>query len=122
MIELERTIRVDRPAVAVAGYLADFSNAREWDAGPKSCTRIDEGPLRIDEGPLRVGARWRYVSEFGGLETELRYTLIRREPLGLTFLGENETFTATDDLIIEDEGAETVLLSAPRAGRTRFRS
>lgn len=100
MIELERTIRVNRPAAAVAEYLADFSNAQEWDAGTKSCTRIDGGPLR-------VGSRWRYVSEFGGLETELRYSLIRRDPLRLTFRGENETFTATDDIIIEDEGDRT---------------
>jgi carbon monoxide dehydrogenase subunit G len=102
MIELERTIRVSRPAVAVARYLADFSNAQEWDAGTKSCTRLDQGPVR-------VGARWRYVSQFGGLETELRYTLIRRDPLRLTFRGENETFTATDDLILEDQGGGTLI-------------
>jgi carbon monoxide dehydrogenase subunit G len=100
MIELERTISVDRPAAAVVEYLADFANAEEWDSGTKTCTRIDEGPIQI-------GSRWRNVSEFRGRETELQYTLIRHDPQRLTFTGENKTVTSTDDLTFEDEGNRT---------------
>jgi carbon monoxide dehydrogenase subunit G len=100
MIELERTITVDRPTDAVVGYLADFSNAEEWDSGTKACTRLDEGPVQI-------GSRWRNVSEFRGRATELLYTLVRSEPQRLTFTGENRTVTSTDDLSFVDEGTRT---------------
>ena len=100
MIELERTATVDTALADVVEYLADFSHAREWDAGTKSCERIDDGPVR-------AGARWRNVSEFRGKETELEYTLVRREPQRVTFTGENKTVSTVDDLTFEAEGSRT---------------
>jgi carbon monoxide dehydrogenase subunit G len=100
MTELERSTTVSRKMADVVSYLADFSHAEEWDSGTRSCTRIGEGPVE-------VGARWRNVSEFRGKETEIVYTLARREPQRLTFEGGNETVSTTDDMTFEPEGDKT---------------
>ncbi len=100
MIELKRTTTVGLSPDAVVAYLADFTNAEEWDAGTKSCTRLDDGPVK-------VGSTWRNVSEFRGKETELRYTLTRLEPRRLTFTGENKTVSSTDDMTFTSDGTGT---------------
>ena len=100
MIELERTTSVSRRLDDVVEYLSDFGHTEQWDAGTRTCTRIDDGPVR-------VGARWRNVSEFRGRQTELVYTLRRLEQRRLTFTGENKTVSTTDDLTFEAEGEVT---------------
>jgi carbon monoxide dehydrogenase subunit G len=100
MIELRRETTVGRPRDQVVEYLADFAHAEEWDTGTRSCTRIDDGPVA-------VGARWRNVSEFRGRETEIEYTLTRREPGRLTFTGKNKTVTSVDDMTFEADGDRT---------------
>jgi carbon monoxide dehydrogenase subunit G len=102
MIELERTATVEARLADVVEYLADFSHAEQWDAGTTSCERIDTGPAQ-------VGARWHNVSKFRGKETEVEYTLVRREPQRLTFTGENKTVSTVDDLTFESEGNRTHL-------------
>lgn len=100
MTVLERSTTVDRKLADVVDYLADFAHAEQWDSGTKSCTRIGGGPVE-------VGARWRNVSEFRGKETEIEYTLVRREPQRLTFEGRNKTVSTTDDMSFESEGNRT---------------
>ena len=100
MVALERSTTVGQQLADVVAYLADFGHAEEWDAGTKTCTRIDEGPVQ-------VGARWRNVSEFRGRETELEYMLVRQQPQRLTFTGGNKTVSTTDDLTFEADGGGT---------------
>lgn len=100
MIELKRTTSVSRRLDDVVEYLSDFGHAEQWDAGTRTCTRIDDGPVR-------VGVRWRNVSEFRGKQTELVYTLRRLEQRRLTFTGANKTVSTTDDLTFESEGEVT---------------
>ena len=100
MPELERNTTVGMELADVVAYLADFAHAEEWDAGTKSCTRIGDGPVE-------VCARWRNLSEFRGKETEIEYTLVRREPRRITFEGKNKTVSTTDDLTFESEGSGT---------------
>lgn len=100
MMALERTTWTAGPADAVLDWLADFTHAELWDSGTVSCTRIGDGPVE-------VGARWRNVSRFRGKETELTYTLIRRERGHLTFTGENKTVHSTDDLTFLAENGGT---------------
>ncbi|WP_028934646.1 SRPBCC family protein [Pseudonocardia spinosispora] len=100
MIALERTARTEGPVDAVVEFLADFAHAELWDSGTVSCTRIDPGPIT-------VGTRWRNVSRFRGKETELTYTLVRREPARLTFTGENKTVRSSDDLVFVEEDGGT---------------
>ncbi|ALG12100.1 SRPBCC family protein [Kibdelosporangium phytohabitans] len=106
MVHVERTLTVGVPAAVVAGYLADFGNAEEWDPGTVSCTRTDEGELA-------PGARWRNISEFRGKRTELTYELTRRDLGRITFVGNNKTATSTDDFtIVEGEESTTVHYAA----------
>ena len=100
MTKLERSTTVNKSMADVVEYLADFSHAEQWDSGTKTCTRIGDGPVE-------VGARWRNVSEFRGKETEIEYTLVRREPQRLTFEGRNKTVSTTDDMTFEGEGSST---------------
>ncbi|WP_329459483.1 SRPBCC family protein [Streptomyces sp. NBC_01497] len=100
MVHVVRSITVGRPLDAVVAYLADFSNAVEWDPGTRVCERADPGPVY-------EGAHWHNVSEIRGHRTELTYRLARMEPDRLTFVGCNETATSTDDLTFEARGGGT---------------
>lgn len=95
MTDVRRSFTVAQSREKVVAYLQDFANAEAWDPGTVSCSRIGAGPLR-------VGARWHNQSKFRGRTTELQYELTRLEPDHLTFVGENKTVTATDDLTFTD--------------------
>jgi carbon monoxide dehydrogenase subunit G len=103
MVQVERSFTVDRSPADVFAFLADFSNAEQWDPGTVTC-------VRVDSGPLVVGSSFHNVSEFRGRRTELEYRIIRTEPTTrLTFEGVNKTVTSTDDMRFE-----------PAAGGTRI--
>ena len=108
MVSVHRVMSVSTPVETVIGYLADFGHAEVWDPGTKSCTRSDDG------GPVDIGSTWRNVSVFNGRELELNYRLVSRTPSRLTFVGENPTVTATDNIRVElsDDGATTVTYHA----------
>lgn len=95
MIRVTRTFTVDKPIDVVVGYLADFSNAVDWDPGTQSCERQDTGPVQ-------VGSTWRNVSKFLGRETVLNYRLEALQPGHITLVGSNKTATSTDDITIRD--------------------
>ena len=95
MIRVTRTFTVDKPVDVVVGYLADFSNAVDWDPGTQSCERQDTGPVQ-------VGSSWRNVSKFLGRETVLDYRLETLQPGHITFIGSNKTAASTDDITVRD--------------------
>ncbi len=101
MVHVVRTFTVARPAPEVLAYLADFGNAREWDPGTQTCTRLDDGPVA-------VGARWQNVSKILGLTTELEYRLEQLDDDRITLVGRNDTATATDHITVlpHELGAE----------------
>jgi carbon monoxide dehydrogenase subunit G len=94
MVNVSRSFTVPVPPEAVVDYLADFTNAEEWDPGTVSCTRIDSGPVA-------PGARWRNVSKILGRETELTYVLLEKRPDGVLLEGTNKTATSVDDIRVE---------------------
>ncbi|GAB2464587.1 SRPBCC family protein [Jatrophihabitans fulvus] len=101
MITVERSATVNRPVPAVFAYLADFTHTEQWDPGTVTTTRLDDGPLR-------VGARFRNVSRYRGRTTELEYRVERFElDTRLTFVGDNRTVEATDDLTFTGRGDTT---------------
>lgn len=108
MVSVQRVMSVSTPVETVIGYLTDFGHAEIWDPGKKSCVRSDDG------GPVEVGSTWHTVSVFNGRETELTYRLGSRTPSRLTFVGENSTVTATDDIRVElaGDGGTTVTYHA----------
>jgi carbon monoxide dehydrogenase subunit G len=95
MIRVTRTFVVDKPVEVVVGYLADFSNAVDWDPGTQSCERQDNGPVQ-------VGSTWRNVSKFLGRETVLDYRLETLQPGHVTLVGSNKTAASTDDITVRD--------------------
>lgn len=95
MIRVTRTFIVDKPVDVVVGYLADFSNAVDWDPGTQSCERRDSGPVH-------VGSTWRNVSKFLGRETVLDYRLEALQSGHITLIGSNKTATSTDDITVRD--------------------
>ncbi|WP_327237820.1 SRPBCC family protein [Streptomyces sp. NBC_01317] len=103
MVHVVRSMTVNRPLGPVVAYLADFSNALEWDPGTRECTRQDHGPLQ-------VGSLWHNVSELRGRRTSLTYRLTRMDSDRLTFVGSNDTATSTDDLTFKDHGAATLVV------------
>lgn len=100
MTDTERTFTVNAAMPTVLDYLKDFSRAEQWDPGTQSCTRIDTGPIR-------VGSSWHNVSTFAGRETELTYTLRTLADDQLTFVGENDGATSTDDIALAVHGQGT---------------
>lgn len=100
MTRIQRTFPVAPSVETVVAYLTDFANAEAWDPGTKSC-------VRSDGGPVQVGSVWKNISEFRGKETELTYTLTRREPGHLTFEGDNKTAHSVDDIVVRTAGGTT---------------
>jgi carbon monoxide dehydrogenase subunit G len=98
MVHVSRTFPVDKPADVVVRYLADFSNAEEWDPGTVHCTRADGG------GPVTVGSTWTNVSKVLGRETTLDYRLERLDSDHITLVGTNKTATSTDDITVRADG------------------
>jgi carbon monoxide dehydrogenase subunit G len=103
MVHVVRSMTVDRPLGLVVAYLADFSNAVDWDPGTLEC-------VRADHGPAYEGAHWHNISEFRGRRTALTYRLARMAADRLTFVGCNDTATATDDLAFEARGESTLVV------------
>lgn len=100
MVKVQRTFVVDRPAEVVAEYLADFSNAVDWDPGTVAC-------VRLDSGPVQEGARWRNTSRVLGRETELDYELAVKSRSQVKLVGRNKTATSVDDIRLRPHGTRT---------------
>lgn len=98
MVHVTRSTTVATDPATALAYLADFSNAPEWDPATQRCTRIDDGPVQ-------VGARWRNVSKVLGKETELEYQLTSLSDTGVVLEGRNKTATAVDDIRVVADGS-----------------
>jgi hypothetical protein len=102
MIAVERTVRTDRPVDQVFGYLSDFTNAEEWDAGTVRCTLV-----RGDGGP---GTEYHNVSRFLGRDTELTYTVREVDsPRRYVVVGANSTVTSTDTITVAADSDGTAV-------------
>jgi carbon monoxide dehydrogenase subunit G len=94
---VSRTFTTTAPPEAVFDYLADFTNAEEWDPGTVSCERVS--------GDGGVGTVYRNVSSFLGRTTEITYTTVEAErPNRIHLTGHNEQFDGHDVLGIRASG------------------
>lgn len=73
MATYEDTIQSSWTADETFGYLAEFSNAEQWDPG------VLEGS-QLDPGPVRAGTRFRIVVPFGGRWLALIYHVTSYSP------------------------------------------
>lgn len=102
MATVSRTFTVTPTPERILPYLADFSNAEEWDAGTVSCTRVGEGPVE-------PGAQWHNVSKILGVEAELTYTLREVTDDRVVLVGENDSTTTTDTItVVPAEGGSEI--------------
>ena len=102
MTTVSRTFEVELPPEDVIAYLADFTNAEEWDPGTESCRRQDTGPVQ-------VGSSWHNTSKVAGLTTELTYTLEAVAPDKVVLVGRNDTVTSTDTIQVTAEGSGSTI-------------
>lgn len=93
MKTIERTVTVNKPAHLVWDYLSDFRSTNDWDPGTKETTRVS--------GDGGVGTVYKNISEFGGREVELTYTVTDVTPgSSITLVGETKALTSTDTITV----------------------
>jgi carbon monoxide dehydrogenase subunit G len=100
MLTAHRTFTTHTPPDVVHAFLADFTNAEEWDPGTVECVLL--------EGDGGVGTRYRNVSSFLGRRTTVEYVAEEIDPPTFVhFRGHNEQFTGHDRIRLEASGAGT---------------
>lgn len=93
MIEMQRTVQTTSSPVAVFDYLADFTNAAQWDPNTIDVARV--------HGDGAIGTEYRVTSTFAGRTTELNYQLTDLESHSLIrFRAGKKSVTAVDTLLI----------------------
>ncbi len=99
-MQIERTVRTDRPIGQVFDYLSDFTHTTEWDPGTVHTEKTS--------GDGGVGTTYHNVSKFMGRETELEYTVIDLVPIQRFALrGVNKTVSAQDTMTFRSVGGGT---------------
>jgi carbon monoxide dehydrogenase subunit G len=85
----------------VFSYLADFSNASEWDPGVKKAERLGRGAIK-------EGSEFLITADFLGRSTTLTYRIVEHRPSSaVTFRGENSTAVSLDRITCEPFGGGT---------------
>ncbi len=91
---LTRTISVPGDQETVFDYIADFSNAAEWDPG------VVAGK-RHDDGSTGVGAKFDITVDFKGRKMETVYELTEYDrPNRVVFVGGTGSFQSTDEISV----------------------
>jgi hypothetical protein len=102
MARYETTIESRLSESAAFDYMAEFSNAREWDPS------VDEA-RRVDDGPLAVGSAFELVARFAGKGVPLRYSVLDYDrPRRIVFEARRPGFVSRD----------TITVAAAAAGST----
>ncbi|HSU01330.1 MAG TPA: SRPBCC family protein [Nocardioides sp.] len=97
MPSVSRTFSTTATPEAAYRYLADFTNAEEWDPGTRTCERTG--------GDGGVGTTYRNVSTFLGREVEVVYTAAELAPPTRVHLrGTNAQFEGHDIFVIRASG------------------
>ncbi|MGC5026430.1 MULTISPECIES: SRPBCC family protein [unclassified Tsukamurella] len=105
MITKQHTVHTSAPVDVVFTYLADFTNAQEWDPNAVRVTRL--------LGNGGVGSTYRVTSRFAGATTDLDYELTDLQPTSLIRLrGRKSSVTAVDTISIAPEEAGSAVTYA----------
>lgn len=101
MARYRTVIDSPKPREELFPYLADFSNAQEWDPGVVKASRGDTGDVQ-------VGSGFRLTAAFMGRETPLTYRVTAMDaPRSVTFRGENSTVVSLDTITFADRPTGT---------------
>lgn len=93
MVAVSRTFVVDKDPATTLAYLADFSNAPEWDHGTQTCAPKDDSPVA-------VGKTWLNTSKIAGVTTQLDYTITELDDRHVLLIGKNKTATSSDKMSV----------------------
>lgn len=103
------------PADRAFAYMADFSNAREWDPSVVSASRGDDGPVRPGSSfDLRVRAGKRVM--------DFRYEITRMDERTVVLRAMTPRFESIDTITVREDGARSeVRYDAYLTGRGAMR-
>jgi dehydrogenase/reductase SDR family protein 12 len=104
MARYRGTVVSERSVEETFDYLAEFSNAAEWDPG------VDRAE-RLDEGPMGVGAVFRLDVRVGARATPLDYRVVAYDRPGrVVLLGESNAIRSEDTVtVVPRPGGGSVL-------------
>ena len=108
MARYRGTVISHRSAEDTFDYMAEFSNASEWDPGVRGATRLDHGPIGL-------GSAFRLDVSVGRRSTPLDYTVVSYErPHRVVVLGENSLIRSEDTITVVErpEGGSIVTYDA----------
>ncbi|MGK2932518.1 MAG: SRPBCC family protein [Solirubrobacterales bacterium] len=98
MANYNTTVHSSLSQEAAFDYLADFTNAAEWDPNTVSSDLITGDPMA-------VGAKYKVVTKFAGREMELIYETIEIDrPRLVRLTSGNSTTDITDTMTFEPAG------------------
>lgn len=101
MTTIHRRVHTSSAPDAVFNYLADFTNAAEWDAGTVSCIRLS--------GDGGEGTVYRNVSSFMGRKVTLEYTVTQFAPPVFVIVGKSGNTTSTDRIEVIPDGDGSIV-------------
>lgn len=96
MARQQRIVTTGADPRRVHEYLADFTNATEWDHGTVSCDLVSG-----DGGP---GSVYRNISTFGGREVEVMYTVEDVTYPNVELIGRNGKTSLHDRIRVDEHG------------------
>jgi carbon monoxide dehydrogenase subunit G len=100
-MRIRKEIEVSRPSRDVFVYVAEFSNASEWDPG------IAEAK-KLTDGPPRVGSEFDVVALFRGKRQRFHYVVTEFEQdRRIVLSGDGEKARSIDEITFEPARAET---------------
>jgi dehydrogenase/reductase SDR family protein 12 len=94
MASYRGTIVANRTAEETFDYMADFTNAADWDPGTATSERLDNGPVGL-------GATFRLGVRIGSRVTPLDYRIVAyQRPHTVVLLGESKTIRSEDTMTV----------------------
>ena len=96
MARYETTIESRLSQADAFDYMAEFSNAREWDPSVSAAKRVDDGPVA-------VGSAFDLVASFAGKDVPLRYTVLEFErPRRIVLEARRPGFVSRDTITVAE--------------------
>jgi carbon monoxide dehydrogenase subunit G len=97
-MRLRKEIEVGRSVADVFDYVADFSNAAEWDPGIAEATKVTDGPVRM-------GSEFDVVALFRGKRQRFHYVVTDFEQERRVVLtGDGDRAQSVDEISFEPAG------------------
>jgi dehydrogenase/reductase SDR family member 12 len=108
MARYRTTVDSASPLEETFHYLADFSNAEEWDPGVAEAQRVDDGEIG-------TGSRFRLVARFLGRDVPMQYEITAFEgPHRVVLEADERTVRSVDEIRVEtaEDGGTRVTYEA----------